>query len=220
MKNKYDAVFYDFDGTLVDTIPLITESFKLCYEKVFGVCKRPYDDFLGNIGKPLEKAFEMHDKATAKLLFDTYLEINEKLLREDKAPLFPYIKEDLMYLKSLGIPQGIVTSKMRSSVEVTMKLQGMEDIFDIVVTKEDSKKHKPDAEPILTACGMLGIKDPHRVIYVGDALPDKMCADNAGSKFALVDWTKMPRDEMTSDAQTVVLKRLNELSCIIKEGEL
>ena len=220
MKNKYDAVFYDFDGTLVDTIPLITESFKLAYEKVFGVCRRTYDDFLGNIGKPLEKAFEMHDKATAQKLFDTYLDINEKLLREDKAPMFPYVKEDILYIKSLGIPQAVVTSKMRTSVEVTMKLQGMEDICDIVVTKEDSHKHKPDAEPILTACRMLGIEDPGRVIYVGDALPDKQCADNAGAKFALVDWTKMPREEMTSDAQTVVLERLRELSCIITEGEL
>ena len=220
MKNKYDAVFYDFDGTLVDTIPLITESFKLCYEKVFGVCSRPYEDFLGNIGKPLEKAFEMHDKATAKKLFDTYLDINEKLLREDKAPMFPYVKEDILYIRSLGIPQAIVTSKMRTSVEVTMKLQGMEGIFDLVVTKEDSVKHKPDAEPILTACRMLGIKDPKRVIYVGDALPDKQCADNAGSLFALVDWTKMQREEMTSDPKTIVLERLRELSCIIKEGEL
>ena len=220
MKNKYDAILYDFDGTLVDTIPLITESFKLCYERVFGVCNRPYEDFLGNIGKPLEKAFEMHDKAMAKVLFDTYLDINEKLLREDKAPVFPNIKEDLLYIKSLGIPQAIVTSKMRSSVEVTMKLQGMEDIFDIVVTKEDSKKHKPDAEPILTACRMLGIEDPKRVIYVGDALPDKQCADNAGSLFALVDWTRMQREEMTSDPQTIVLERLRELSCIITEGEL
>lgn len=220
MKNKYDAVFYDFDGTLVDTIPLITESFKLAYEKVFGVCQRTYDDFLGNIGKPLEKAFEMHDKATAQKLFDTYLDINEKLLREDKAPMFPYVKEDILYIKSLGIPQAVVTSKMRTSVEVTMKLQGMEDIFDIVVTKEDSHKHKPDAEPILTACRMLGIEDPGRVVYVGDALPDKQCADNAGAKFALVDWTKMPREELTSDAQTVVLERLRELSCIITEGEL
>ena len=217
MKNKYDAVFYDFDGTLVDTVPLITESFKLCYEKVFGVCKRPYEDFLGNIGKPLEKAFEMHDKATAKKLYDTYLEINEKLLREDKAPMFPYIKEDLLYIKSLGIPQGIVTSKMRSSVEVTMKLQGMEDIFDIVVTKEDTKAHKPDAEPIIKACEMLGIEDTRRVIYVGDALPDKECAGNAKAAFALVDWTKMPRGPLETD---IVLKRLKELSCIIKEGEL
>lgn len=220
MKNKYDAVFYDFDGTLVDTIPLITESFKLCYEKVFGVCKRPYEDFLGNIGKPLEKAFEMHDGDTAKKLFDTYLEINEELLRQDKAPLFPYIKEDLLYLKSLGIPQGIVTSKMRTSVDVTMKLQGLEGIFDIVVTKEDTKRHKPDAEPVIRACGMLGIEDPKRAIYVGDALPDKQCADNAGSLFALVEWTKMKREEMTSDPRTVVLGRLRELSCIITEGEL
>ncbi len=220
MKNKYDAVFYDFDGTLVDTIPLITASFKMAYEKVFGKCTRSREDFMSYIGKPLEQAFEMHDKATAKLLFDTYLEINEKLLREDKAPLFPYIKEDLMYLKSLGVPQGIVTSKMRSSVEVTMKLQGMDDIFDIVVTKEDTKSHKPEAEPIVRAAELIGTEDTSRVIYVGDALPDMLCAKNAGSLFALVDWTRMPREEMEEDPDTVVLGSLRALSCIIKEGEL
>lgn len=101
-----------------------------------------------------------------------------------------------------------------------MKLQGMDDIFDIVVTKEDTKSHKPEAEPIVRAAELIGTEDTSRVIYVGDALPDMLCAKNAGSLFALVDWTRMPREEMEEDPDTVVLGSLRALSCIIKEGEL
>ncbi len=220
MTNKYDAVFYDFDGTLADTIPLITMSFKLAYERVFGHCARSYEDFLSYIGKPLEAAFAMHDEKTAKELYDAYLDINEKLLREDAVDLFPKVREDLLYLKSLGIKQGIMTSKMRTSLTVTTDLKGITDIFDVIVTKEDTKKHKPDGEPLITAAGKLGLTDMSRILYVGDALPDMLCAYDAGSEFALVDWTKMPRDKMTDDPRTLVIRSIRELSCIIQDSEL
>ncbi len=219
MKNNYDAVFYDFDGTLVDTVPLIVTCFIRTYERLFGSCQRSEEDFKSYIGKPLENAFEMHSQEERDKLVETYLEINEKLLKEDKAPLFPYIKEDLLYLKSLGVIQGIVTSKRRDSVDITMKLQGLEGIFDVVISKDDCTKHKPDAQPLLTACDRCGV-DPSRVIYVGDAIPDMLCAGNAGSPFAMADWTRMDRERMLSNPSTIVLKRLKELSCIIFEGEL
>jgi pyrophosphatase PpaX len=47
-----------------------------------------------------------------------------------------------------------------------------------------------------------------------------LCAYDAGSGFALVDWTKMPRDKMTDDPRTLVIRSIRELSCIIQDSEL
>ena len=123
--SRFDAVFYDFDGTLADSIPVILKCFHLAYESVFGHCERTDDDFMRFIGRPLEDTFAMHGEEMMKILTDAYLEHNEKMLREDAIDLFDGVREDLLYLKELGIKQGILTSKRRSSCMTTVDLKGI-----------------------------------------------------------------------------------------------
>ncbi len=212
---KYDAILYDLDGTLIDSVPVILQSFRQAYIEKFGECTRTDEDFKSFIGKPLKTTFEMHGDDLAEELVKIYLDINCKMLAEDKVDLFPTVMEGLLKLKELGVKQGIVTSKKRASAMITVKLKGFEEIFDDFVFFEDSPKHKPDAAPILTACERFGIKDPSRVLYVGDALPDALCAKNAGCDFALVDWSTMDREEILNSVKTIIIKSLCELSCII-----
>lgn len=218
--SKYEAVFYDFDGTLADSIPVIMACFHMAYERVFGLCDRSDEDLMCYIGKPLESTFEMHGPELCKTLTDTYLDINEKMLREDAIDLFPGVMEDLLYLKSLGIRQGIMTSKREDSCMTTVRLKGMEEIFDAYVFKEDSRKHKPDAEPLIVAAEKIGTDDPSKILYVGDALPDLLCARNAGAGFALVDWSLMELGDEVNDPKIYKIKALRDISCIIREGEL
>ncbi len=218
--SKFDAVYYDFDGTLADSIPVILKCFRLAYENLTGKCDRSDEELMTFIGKPLEATFEMHGPDMAARLTEEYLRVNEQMLRDDAIDLFPNIKEDLMYLKSLGIRQGILTSKRRVSCMTTVELKGMEKIFDAYVFKEDSMKHKPDGEPLKVAAVKLGLPDASRILYVGDAVPDLLCARNAGSGFALVDWTKMDMGEYSDDPGIYRIKSLRDISCIIREGEL
>lgn len=217
--SRFDAVFYDFDGTLADSIPIILKCFHLAYESVFGHCERTDDDFMRFIGRPLEETFAMHGEEMMKTLTEAYLEHNEKMLREDAIDLFEGVEEDLRYIKSLGIKQGILTSKRRNSCMTTVDLKGIGDIFDAFVFKEDTLLHKPDPEPLEAAARMMGTV-PSRILYVGDALPDLLCARNAGAGFALVDWTKMPVDRGSLGENCRVIRSLKDIPCIINEWEL
>lgn len=212
---KYDAILYDLDGTLIDSVPIIVESFIGAYVKVFGRCDRTEEDFKSYIGKPLVSTFAMHEEKEAKALLEAYLEINLQMLREDKANLFEGVEEGLIALHEMGIKQGIVTSKRTDSASITIDIKNFDRFFETYVCFEDSEKHKPDGEPILVAMKNLGIKDPKRVLYVGDALPDALCARNAGCDFALVDWSVMPREEILSSIDTRVIGSIEALSCII-----
>ena len=214
------AVLYDFDGTLADTVPLILESFKAAYIKVFGYCNRTEEDFKRYIGLPLISTFEMHDEITADKLFYAYLEYNEKLLRDNKVKLFDGVYEELTRIKDSGIVQGIVTSKRSESLQISLDLLDLNKYFDICVTKESTSKHKPDKEPLIYAARKLNIEDISEILYVGDAKGDILCARNAGAKSCLVSWTDMDKEEILKAEPDHIIKEMCELSCIIQSGEL
>jgi len=192
--SKYDLILYDLDGTIWDSVDVIMESFREAYIEVLGSCDRTDEDLMSYIGKPLIDTFEMHDKNTAQKLFDTYLEVNKKALLADRLQLFPSVMEDLEAIKKMGIKQGVVTSKKEDSATITLELRGLSDFFDVYCFKETTKKHKPDGEPLIWAASKMNITDMSRVLYVGDAMPDCLCAYNSGADFALVSWSKMDKD--------------------------
>ena len=214
-EQRFDAVFYDLDGTLIDSVPIITLCFRKAYEDVLGRCTRTDADLMSYIGKPLSDTFPMHDRQTAERLVESYLKINQYYLDNDLLPEFPNIKEDILYIKSLGIKQGIVTSKRRDSASPTISFKHYDEIFDCFVFKEDTKRHKPLADPLLKAAADLELTDMSRILYVGDALPDLLCAQNAGCPFALVKWTRMPENDFPDKGNMTLLERLKDIPCII-----
>ncbi len=216
----YDAILYDFDGTLADTVPLIMDSFHHAYNEVLGGCTRSDDELMSFIGLPLSDTFTCHDEKTADALISAYLEYNERLLRENQVKLFPRVTDSIKSLKSTCVKQGIVTSKRREAAMITINLLGIADLFDVFVFREDTEKHKPDGQPLTVAASKLNISDIKRVLYVGDAAPDILCAKNAGAASALVEWTRMPKDKLLALSPDYLLNDLEELSCIIGGRDL
>ena len=215
----YDCVLYDFDGTLADSVPLIIKNQVMAYEKVIGRCDRTEEDLKSFIGRPLVDTFAMHDPDTAQRLLEAYLEINIKLLNDDSLELFDGVMEELRALKKAGIKQGIVSSKRRESLDISLRNKGLTDFFDVLITKEDTKEHKPDPEPIVKCSEILGIP-VDRMMYVGDAKVDIECAKNTGCASVFVDWSLMDKDEILRLSPDYIIKEMRELSCIIFDGEL
>jgi pyrophosphatase PpaX len=61
------------------------------------------------------------------------------------------------------------------------------DLFDGMVTCDDTEKHKPEPEPILLGLEkMKSAKD--EALMIGDGVFDVKCANNAGVKSVLVGW--------------------------------
>ncbi len=217
---KYDAIFYDFDGTLADSVPVIMECFKLAYNDVLGRCDRTDADLLSYIGKPLIETFQMHDEETSKALFDSYIRHNEKALVNNELPLFEGVREELEKIQALGIYQGIVTSKRKKSLMTSIEVLHLEKNFDSFIHKELTEGHKPGPEPLLYAMEKAGLTDSSRVLYVGDAAPDILCAQAASCDSVLVGWTRMPKEELIKLDPTYVIEDISELSCIIGLHEL
>lgn len=87
----------------------------------------------------------------------------------------------------------VVTSRIRGSVFSGHTLKPVEKYFKTAVYYEDTKKHKPDPEPLLLATKKLHVK-PEECIYIGDAHTDRVAADAAGMKIILYNKTKPDGD--------------------------
>ena len=214
-KGKIDIILYDLDGTIQDSVPLIVESFRKSYEIVLGECTRSVDDLKSYIGRPLRDSFERHDKETADKLTEAYLEYNLKRMKEGAITLFPGVADGLAKIRELGYKQGIVTAKRRSSAMVTIEQLDLEKYFDIMVFGEDTKQSKPHGDPLIEAAKRFGTDDMSRILYVGDASSDLLCARDCGASFALVGWTMMPKDELMKLGPDAVLTSLSDIPCII-----
>ena len=185
--NNIKAVLFDFDGTIMDTNEVIINSWQHTFRNLTGK-EADVNMLLGTFGEPLEisidKMLPGFSRDDAMRIYREYQYCNFKGL----ISLFPGVVEVLRELKGKDIKTAIVTSRLRRTTMERIEKFDLHDFFDTVVTMEDTKKHKPDAEPAFEALRRLDI-EAERAIMVGDSKFDIMCARNAGVKSVLVDWS-------------------------------
>ena len=181
------AVLFDLDGTLLDTNELIYTSFLKTFKDKLNIelKKEEVTEFFGiPLGDPFKK-YTNSDNVDE--LVSYYREYNESI-HDKMCFAFEGVKELLVGLKEKGIKIAIVTSKRRELAERGMKIAGIYDFMDVIITPESTIKHKPNGEPALKACSDLGI-DPSEAIMVGDSPFDIHCGKNAGCKTCGVNYT-------------------------------
>lgn len=203
------AVFFDLDGTLLDTIPLIVDSYQHVYQTCLG---RAGDTsyILSLIGMPLDVFFSQYDPELAAKMKKTYFEYNWAHV-DTSIGVFLQVPEMLQRLQSNKIPMAIVTSKRYESAMHSLQQFGLDQFFDVVIAMESTKKHKPDPEPVYEAMRQLKLNDPARVVFVGDSIHDIVCAQRAGCRSAMVDWTAMPIEEMRAAAPDLWIENTDQL---------
>jgi pyrophosphatase PpaX len=103
----------------------------------------------------------------------------------------------------------IVTSRVRQSVYGIPQLAKLKKYFKVVVSYEDTKKHKPNPEPLILAAQKLGLK-PEECIYIGDAQTDIVAAKSAGMKPVLFP----KNDDIVAE---ISIEHLNELPELVKK---
>ena len=103
--------------------------------------------------------------------------------------LIPGIREDLLdkLRKIKGLKMGIVTSSPPITTDLTLDALGLTDLFDLVVSEDNSLAPKPDPAYLLKAMEILGVT-PEQTIYIGDLPSDLQAAKAAGCQKIGVRW--------------------------------
>jgi pyrophosphatase PpaX len=190
-----DTCLFDLDGTLIDSIELIRQSYAHTL-RVHGVPEVDHDHWLAGLGRPLSWQFAQFtkDPRDIEAMIATYRVFN--LARHD-AMVTPFAGalEAVRELKARGVKLGIVTSKLRSGAHRGLKHCGFDGLFECVVGSDDVARHKPEPEPVLQALAQLGA-DPRNSVMVGDSPHDLASGRAAGTATAAVAWGPFPADEL------------------------
>ncbi len=194
--SKIKAVLFDFDGTIFDTNKLIIAS----WQEVFRVKKGEKADetmLKTSFGEPLSITMEKWFPGEAEECIEIYRNYQKDVYFE-QIEIYPGMSELIKKLKALGYMNAIVTSRLTSSTVDTLEKFDLKRYFDVIITCDDTDKHKPDPEPALLALRKLGISADEAVM-IGDSHFDVLCAQNAGIKAVLVGWSEAASVTANSD---------------------
>lgn len=182
---RFPVVLFDLDGTVIDSGAIILASMRHAAREVLGV-EVPDEQLMATVGGPgLEAQMQALSPDRADELVTVYRAHNEPL--HDELVCCAGMDEVLVQLKDEGRRLGIVTAKRRQTVELAFARIPIEHLFETVVGGDETKKHKPDPEPLLLALERLGAA-PDDAVYVGDAPFDVKAAKAAGLYSVGVSW--------------------------------
>ena len=196
---------------LVDTEELILASFRYATKTVTGR-DIPDEELRAKIGQPLtvqmwdwaDGSQEVHDA-----LFNTYLEHNERV-HSQLIKSFPDTTTALDALAAAGLPLGIVTSKRSENALRAMKSTGIDGYFKCLVAPDTFPAHKPEPEPVLHGCELLGVS-PQECIYIGDSPYDLQAGRGAGCTTVAALWGMFDAEALAAEHPDFAINSLSEL---------
>lgn len=162
MNPPYEAIFFDFDGVLVDSEPIHFDCWRevLAPMRIHFTWEYYHEHFIGiSDRKMAEELAVMADPQVA--VEDIYARYGDKteLFRERMRRRLPFAPGVLEFVKSLrGVSIGVVSSSRRSEVEPVLDAGGLLSSLSVTVFGEDVTRHKPDPEPYSKAAAQLGVK--------------------------------------------------------------
>ncbi|MFC7393867.1 pyrophosphatase PpaX [Scopulibacillus cellulosilyticus] len=205
------TILFDLDGTLINTNDLIIASFAHTLEHYYpGRYGRK--DIINFIGEPLEDSFKRVDEQKAQDMIDMYRthnhEFHDELVKE-----YPHVYETMRTLSEKGYNLGIVTTKMRPTVLMGLKLTKLEPFFPVVITYDDVTHAKPHPEPIFKALKAIGA-EPDTAMMVGDSPYDIQAGKNAGVRTVGVAWTIKGREIIENENPDFIIDDMSEILSI------
>jgi pyrophosphatase PpaX len=189
---KLTTVLFDLDGTLIDSIRLILDS----YHHTLATHRLPARSdahWLAGLGTPLLVQFRdwSDDPIRLEAMVATYREYNITHHDARVAP-YPGVVEAVQAIRTAGFRTGLVTSKNRTGALRGLRRAGLEEAIELVIGADEVERPKPHPEPLLRALELLG-EQPERAIYVGDSLHDMAAGRAAGMRTGAVLWGPFDR---------------------------
>lgn len=205
---KVNTILFDLDGTLINTNELIIASFLHTLEHYFpGQYKREH--VLPFIGPSLHTTFSGLKPGFEEEMIKMYREFNHKM-HDELVTEYETVYETLEQLKREGYKLGIVTTKMKHTATMGLKLTGLERFFSAIVALDDVENEKPHPEPVLKALKLLDSR-PEEAIMVGDNYHDIEAGKNAGTKTAGVAWSIKGKDYLARFNPDYMLDKMSDL---------
>ncbi|MFZ0452238.1 MAG: HAD-IA family hydrolase [Ignavibacteriaceae bacterium] len=212
--NKYEGIIFDIDGTLTSTFDLIFASFNYVMKKYLN--KNYSNEEIINLFGPTEDQIldELCGDNSEKAKEDYYNFYSEN---HHMAELYPGIKELLEYIKSKDVHLSIYTGKGRKAAAITLKKLEIYNYFDLIISGDEVKEHKPSPEGIELFTDKFNLQKK-KVLMIGDAPSDIKAARSAGVEIASVLWDSYSKEQVLKLKSDYLFNSVSELSEFIRNN--
>jgi len=162
---QFDAILFDCDGTLADTMPahyrawrMVTDPHGMAFDedRFYSMGGRPTRDIVATLAAEAGVAVDVEQEAHRK---------EQGFLDQLHAvePIDPVIA---VVRRSRGrVPLAVVTGGYRDVCRQILERVGIADCFDTIVASEDTDRHKPEPAPFLEAARRLGARPERCVVW-------------------------------------------------------
>jgi pyrophosphatase PpaX len=170
-----EAMIFDLDGTLGDTLPMCYAAFRAALGQFLG---RRYSDaeIRALFGPSEEGVFQLLVPERWEECLAVFLAAYERA-HQAHAASFPGVEQALATLKARGVTLGVVTGKGVHSAEISLRYLGLGRYFDGIEAGSAAGGVKPAAIGRLLAAWDV---PAGRAAYVGDVPSDVDSARKAG----------------------------------------
>lgn len=211
------AIFFDFDGTLVDSeqcsVLATQHAFKKCQLDIPSAEKIAYF-----MGIPIEKSFHaMSNRPLSEQQFQQLLDVFRSEYKQIEATtlsVFPHIPELLSKLKQQDILCFVLSSKKSDVLYRNLQQVEIAHYFTDYIGSDLVPAFKPAPD------GVFKLRDTHQLslndcLVVGDAIFDIQMGKNAGTKTCAVSWGSHSKEQLCSQQPTFYIEHPLELLSII-----
>lgn len=207
-----EAVIFDVDGTLVDSVDLHAECWKQAFEK-YDV-HVDFDQVRRLIGKGGDELIPSVISAEQQKSFGEEMnEFRSKLWKDDfasKVKPFPLVRELFEALKKNRIQIALGSSAKSEELKTYEKMLGVDGLVDARVTSDDVEKSKP--APDIFEAAMKKLKTAHaRTRVVGDTPYDVRAANRAELQTVAVLCGGFPESELLAAGAVALFRDPKDL---------
>ena len=197
LKKIPKAVLFDWDGTLVNSWPIIHESMNLTLQAL-GKATWTIEETTQRVRKSLREAFpplfgERWQEAR-EIFYKSYRSVHLEKIEKISGS-----EELIIELKRQGCQLGVVSNKSGEHLRAESTKLGWNRFFvDHLIGATDASRDKPAIEPVYLALKGTGISPNEDVWFVGDTWVDIACGRASGCITILLG-DKYPLDEEFRD---------------------
>lgn len=167
--DQYEAFIFDCDGTLADTMPAHYIAWKKALLEGGATFDFTWPLFVSRAGMSMERTVIELGEQFGEILDPDLVSFRQRaIFHELSEDIAPILEVTDFARRLFGTrPIAVASGSSRQSVERTLTIVGMRDIFEVIVTPEDVPHGKPHPDSFLLAAKKLGAS-PERCLVIED----------------------------------------------------
>ena len=216
------AILIDLDGTLVDSIPGLSEAAHRMMVEL-GLAPLPQSQVQTYVGKGIARLVERvltgrPDGKPEPALFDAALKVYERHYLDTVAlgcNVYPGVIDGLDAMRARGFALGCVTNKSGRFAELLLERMDLIRYFPVRVAGDTLPVKKPDPAPLLHAARLIGVS-PEEMVMIGDSANDAVAAQRAGCPVICVSYGYREGADIHSIGADAIVDSLTEAHALIE----